>query len=167
MSDAAKNRLIRILSHGAVLLVLYVLQGMVFSRLRLFGVAPLILPLAVVGVALFEGPDWGGGFGIAAGVLCDIALGTTALFTILLAALGLGVGLLSTYLLSRGLPSYLLCGAVALLVIAAFQMFPLLVFLRQSPGALLRVAGLQSVYSMLFTLPLYYVGRSLGRQARN
>ena len=164
MSDAAKKRTIRILTHAAMLYLLYVLQALVFSRLPILGVAPLILPLAVVGVALFEGPEWGGWFGLAAGVFCDVALGSTALFTVVLTAIGLGVGLLSTYLLSRGFPSYFLCAGAALLVIAVLQLFPLLIFLRQPPLALLWVAGLQTLYSVIFTVPLYYLARGLGRQ---
>ena len=169
MSDATKNRMIRAMIHAAVLTVLYVLQTMVFAHphMRIWGIAPLILPLAVVGVGLFEGPSWGGAYGLAAGVLCDIAfLNTTVLFTILLTALGMGVGLLSSYLLSRGFPSYLLCSAAALTVIAFFQMFTLLIYLGESPLALLRVALLQSLYSFLFVLPLYYLARALGRRAK-
>jgi len=167
MSDATKTLCRRILIHALVLLLLYVLQAMVFSRLRILGIAPLILPLAVVGVAIFEGPSWGGGFGLAAGVLCDIAfLGSTALFTILLTAIGMGVGLLSEYLLRHGFPSYCLCGVAALIAVAALQMFPLLVFFRQPPLALLRVAVLQTLYSILFIVPLYYVARALGRRSR-
>ena len=167
MSDTTKTLCRHILVHALVLLLLYVLQAMVFSRLRLLGIAPLILPLAVVGVAIFEGPSWGSGFGLAAGVLCDIAfLSSTVLFTILLTAIGMGVGLLSEYLLSRGFPSYFLCAIAALILVAAFQMFPLLVFFRQPPLALLRVAGLQTLYSIFFTLPLYYLAKALGRRSR-
>lgn len=166
MSDVNKNLIFRILIHAVVLALLYVLQTMVLSRFRLFGVVPLILPLAVVGVALFEGPNWGGWVGLAAGMLSDVALSNhTVLFTILLTGLGLGVGLLSAYLLSRGFPSYFLCSGAALLVIAFFQMFPLLIFFRQSPLALLQVAGLQTLYSMLFAVPLYYLARTVGRRA--
>jgi len=166
MSDTSKNLIVRILLHAAALALLYALQTMVFSRLRLFGVTPLLLPLAVVGVALFEGPSWGGGVGLGAGVLLDSAFSdSTVLFTILLTGLGMGVGLLSTYLLSRGFPSFFLCSAAALVVIALFQLFPHLVFFRQSPLALFQVAGLQTLYSILFTVPLYYLARALGRRA--
>jgi len=166
MSDATK-RLIRCgLIHIAVLLLLFVLQDMVFPLLRIFRAAPLILPLAVVGVGLFEGPTWGGMFGLAAGVLCDAAFSnSTVMFTILLTALGMGVGLLSNYLLSRGFPSYLLCSVAALIAIAFFQMFALLVFMGESPLMLLRVSIVQSLYSLVFALPLYYLTRALGRRA--
>jgi len=167
MSDASKQLIVRVLIHAGVLLALFVLQAMVFSRLRIFGIAPLILPVAVVGVAIFEGPTWGGGFGLAAGALTDMAfLNSTVLFTILLTALGMGIGLLSEYLLSRGFPSYFLSSLGALVVIAFFQMFALLVFHRQPPLALIRVAGLQTLYSILFAVPLYYLARAIGKRIR-
>jgi len=166
MSDSTKLTIRRILVHALILAILYVLQFAVFSRLRIFNIAPLILPLAVVGVGLFEGSTWGGGFGLAAGVISDSAfLGTTVLFTILLTAVGMGVGVLSNYLLSRGFPSFFLCSVVALLVIAFCQMFSLLVYFRESPLALLRVGILQTAYSFFFILPLYYLTRALGRRA--
>ena len=167
MSDAAKNRTVRILLHALVLFALYVLQAMIFSHLRIFGVTPLILPIMVVGVALFEGPSWGGGFGLAAGVLSDIAfLDATVLFTIALTATGMGVGILSTYFLRRGLPSYILCVGAVLVLITFLQIFPPVVFHGEAPLTVLRVAGLQTLYSLLFTIPLYYLARGLGRRAR-
>jgi len=167
MSDSTKNLIIRIVIHGVILLVLYVAQAMVFPHLRIWNVAPLILPLAVVGVGLFEGPTWGGWFGTAAGILSDVAFSdSTVLFTVILAAAGLLVGLASEYLLSRGFPSYLVCSALVLVLIAFSQMFGLLVFRRESPLVLLQVAGLQSLYSLVFALPLYYVARRLGRRVR-
>lgn len=166
MSDATKRIILRAFIHVLVLMVLYILQGMVFSRLRIFGIAPLILPLAVIGVGLFEGPTWGGVIGLLAGVLSDTALfGAPVLFTILLTAIGMGVGLASSYLLSRGFPSFFLCSIAALSVIAFFQMFGLLVYLHESPLALLRVAILQTTYSLFFVVPIYYLTRYLGRRA--
>jgi len=166
MNDRSKKVILRALIHILLLAVLFVLQGVVFSRLRIFGIAPLILPLGVIGVGLFEGPSWGGLFGLAAGVLSDSALfGTTVLFTVILTALGMGVGLLSSYLLSRGFPSFFLCSIAALFLIAFFQMFGLLVYRGESPLALLRVAVLQTSYSLFFVLPIYYLTRYLGRRA--
>ena len=167
MSESTKSLVWRIIIHALVLVLLYTLQAMVFPRLRIWNVAPLILPMAVVGVGLFQGPSWGGGFGLAAGILSDSAFSdTTVLFTLTLTALGMGVGLASQYMLSRGFPSYILASTSALVLLALLQMFPLLVFLGQSPLALFRVAGLQSLYSLLFAIPIYYVVRRLGRQAR-
>ena len=161
MSDAMKHRILRILIHTGGLFTLYVLQAMIFPHLRIFGVAPFLFPLAVVGVGLFEGPSWGGGFGLAAGLLCDIMFSNSvALFTIVLTATGMGIGLLSTYLLNRGFPSYILCVCVVLILITFFQKFTLLVYFQESPPALLRVAALQIAYSLLFAVPFYYLARA-------
>ncbi|MCL2368420.1 MAG: hypothetical protein FWC72_05435, partial [Oscillospiraceae bacterium] len=80
MSHSTKNLVWRIVVHALVLAVFYVLQTTVFSRLRIFNVTPLILPMAVIGVGLFQGPTWGGGFGLAAGVLSDMAFSDTTIF---------------------------------------------------------------------------------------
>ena len=47
--------ILRVLLHGLFLLVLYALESMVFSRLPILGIKPTLLPIAVVGVGLFEG----------------------------------------------------------------------------------------------------------------
>lgn len=167
MSKSTKDIVIRILTHSVLLLVLFVLQSMFFSRLRIFGVAPLILPVAVVGVALFEGPSWGGVFGVAAGLFCDAGFPETAVFfTILLTLVGMGAGLLSDFYLTKGLSSFILCSALALALIAFLQMFAFLVFDGVSPGALLKTGGLQTLYSILFVFPLYYFVRRISRRGR-
>lgn len=166
MSDASKKMLFRFAIHALVGFVLYLFQASVFAHLRLWGVTPLILPLAVVSIALFEGPGWGFGFGLYAGVLTDIALAeSTIMFTLLLCALGFFIGLMSNFMLARGFPSYLLCAGLSLVLIAFFQLFGLLVFYGQPPRALFTVAALQSLYSMFFALPIYYLGRRLAKQA--
>ena len=158
MSDSTKKLIRRIILYALILLLLYVLQATVFPRLRIWGVAPLILPIFVVGIALFDGASWGGGVGLAAGVLCDFAFsGSVVFFTILLTVIGVGLGLASTYLLNRGRLTYMLCVVIALFTIAFLQMFPFLVFDRVTPFALLHVALLQSLYSLLFALPIYYL----------
>ena len=48
---------------------LCIAEDHVFHRLRLFGVAPVLLPLAAVAAAMLEGPAAGGGYGLAVGLL--------------------------------------------------------------------------------------------------
>lgn len=165
MSNGAKSLLIRLGTHTILLLFVFILQSMVFSRLRIMGIAPLILPVCVVGVALFEGASWGGGFGLAAGVFCDLSFtDTTVFFTVLLLIIGTAIGLLSEFVLARGFPSYLLCSVLTLIVVAFFQMFPFLVFSGVSAAALIQVSFAQSLYSLVFALPIYYLARAVSRR---
>lgn len=165
MSNAAKGILIKIITHALMLLVLFVLQSMVFSRLRIMGASPLILPVAVVGVALLEGATWSGAFGIAAGVFCDVSYSeTTVFFTVLLPVLGIVIGLLSEYFLARGLLSYLLCCVLTLAIIAFFQLFAFLVFNGVNPQALLKTALLQTLYSLVLAVPVYYFTGAVSRK---
>ena len=145
------------------LLLCYFLQRGVFSRLLIFGVSPLLLPLAAVGAGLLGSPGWGGAFGLLGGLLCDAALGGGGLlFTAALTALGFVSGFLGEFVLMRSFPSFALLGTATLLLSALLQMFRLLFYGLAAPGPLLRVGLLQTLASMLFLLPLYFcVRRSL------
>ena len=74
MTIRRRKFIVSLLLHVPFLLILYVLQATVFTSLPLFGVKPLILPVAVVGVALFEGSTKGGVFGLFAGQSADGAV---------------------------------------------------------------------------------------------
>ena len=83
------RRSVRWLVYLALAAVCYLLQACVFSRMPILGAGPLILPVAVACVALWEGADRGALFGLLAGVLCDAAMGRPAvMYTLLLTALG-------------------------------------------------------------------------------
>lgn len=158
-------QIVIILLHAVLLLVTYILQAFLFPHLRILAVAPVILPVIAVGAALFEGSVSGGVVGLFAGVLCDLSYNQpTIMFTILLPVLGLAVGVLTDRLLTRGFPSYLAASTVSLLLIAFVQMFRLLFVERADVLALLLTALLQTVYSLLFTIPAYFILRSLGRR---
>ncbi len=155
--------ILRVLLHGLFLLVLYVLESMVFSRLPILGIKPTLLPIAVVGVGLFEGSLRGCIFGFFAGLLADMSLDTAATFAAVLPLVGLLIGLLSEKTLARGFPSYALCSIGALCITAFAQMFNLLFFVGADTWALVRTGLLQVAYSALFILPFYYPARRLGR----
>lgn len=155
-----------ILHYGILLLVLFILQSMIFPHLRLMGVTPLLIPLAVVGAGLFSGTTIGGVFGICAGIVCDMTMvETSVLFTLLMAACGIITGLLGENALARGFPSFLLCSVTALLIIAAAQLFGLVAYRGVAFSAVLGVAWRQSVYSLIFVIPVYWAVRGTSRRA--
>ena len=52
---------------------IWVLDAYILNRLPVFGVIPMLLPLAVVSVAVLEGAYAGTGFGLAVGLLWELS----------------------------------------------------------------------------------------------
>ncbi len=167
MTHRKRKILISLLLHAPFLLVLYFLQTTLFSSPVLFGVKPLLLPLAVIGVSLFEGPQKGGIFGIFAGILCDLSFNQPPIqFTLLMPLIGISAGIVCDTILARGFPSYVVITAVSIGVISFFQMFELLFFGGASFGPLFATAIQQVFCSLIFTIPIYYVSRAIGRRLK-
>ncbi len=164
-----RNRLLilKILSYVFFLIVLYFLQAAVFPRIPIWGIKPLIMPLAAVCIGVFEGSLWGGFLGLLCGLLCDFSVAdTTVLFTVYLTILGFGAGLLSEYVLARGFPSFFVCSIVSLLLAAFLQSFKFLVYQGVSPLIIGRTALFQTIYSMFFVLPVYYSVRTISSRTK-
>ncbi len=163
----ARNKhrtLVKALILAPYLILLYILQSTVFTRLTLMGEKPLLLPMAVAGIALFLGRVDGGVFGLFAGMLTDLSYNqATVQFTLLLTLMGIFLGILSDTVLVQGFPSFLVSSVLELLLISAFQALSLVV-LRGAPLSVTAAVGLrQSVYSLIFAIPVYYVSRFLCR----
>lgn len=164
MTKRKNVTLIKALILAPYILLLYILQSTVFTHITFLGVKPLLLPLAAAGMALFLGSYGGGLFGLFAGILMDLACNQlTVEFTLLLTLTGLLIGLLSDTVLVQGFPSFLVCAAMQLLICSAFQVLAP-VILRGAPVALtVGIAVDQCLYTLVFTLPIYYISRFLSR----
>ena len=125
-----------------------------------------MLPIAVVGIATFEGSFRGGGYGLFAGMLCDISFNQPVMvMTVTLTFVGIVVGLLSETIMARGFSDVFSRAASPRLFSTAFvSFFSLLFFSGVDIMALLRTAGSQTLYSMVFTIPIYFIVRSLARK---
>ena len=158
---------LKMLAYFGFLILLYILQAMVFPYLTIFGVKPLILPVAVMCASLFDGSVRGGVFGLGAGMLCDLSFNQPAIqFTLLLTVLGLTAGYLFNTVMSTGFPAFLICTAAALFICAMVQAFPIMVYQGAEFLPVLRVTAIQTLYSSVFTVPLYYTVRSISRISR-
>ena len=133
-------------------------QNVILSHVALFGVRAMFLPALVVAAALFEG-GWGGGlFGLAAGILSDLFFGSqSVLFTVLFPVMGFIAGFLGDFYLNKRLFTYCILGAAALFLAAFAQMFSLLFYEGQSSAALWVTALLQTLWSLPFLFPSYYL----------
>ena len=161
-----QDLIISILLHALLLVAVYVFQGVIFPFMRIGGLVPLMLPIAGAGVALYEGRNTGGVVGLFAGVLCDISFNEpVGTFTVLLTLTGLGIGALADAFILPGFVAYFISCATVLIISAFVQMFPFLVLESIPVQSLIATAIQQTLYSLIFTLPIWFAVRALGKRA--
>jgi rod shape-determining protein MreD len=141
---------------AAVLVVAVLVQSTVLAELRLAGVRPDLLVLAVVAVAMASDATTGAVFGFVTGLvadlLFDLPVGVSALvYTVA----GFAVGTVRVYVTShRPLVHLVLAGAASLASVWACGLL-LRVFDLSSWPAVARAGPLVAVYNLLLT-PLVY-----------
>ena len=154
-----------LIAHIILIVIIYILQSMVFTYFPINGVYPVLLPIAVVGIATFEGGARGGGYGLLAGMLCDVSFNQpVAVMTVALTFVGIVVGVLSETIMARGFPTYFLCCAGVQVLTSFVSMFSLVFFTNVEFASLMQTGMLQALYSLIFTLPIYPAVRALGRK---
>lgn len=142
--------------YALALVPVWFLELFVLNRFPLFGVAPMLLPLAAVCVAVLEGTTAGAGFGLFVGILCDAAyFNTDGAMTVGLCLIGVGAGRPGPVCAAPepgGLPAVLLRGAGAHRRGAH----------RRPPAgragelaAMLGLAGREILWSLVFVFPVY------------
>ena len=121
------------------------------------GVKPMLLPFCVVAVATLEGATAGAGFGLGVGLLFDISAGgVPGAMILLMALLGLGVGLLAQYVLRQDFVGCFLCGVLALCTIDGLRIALRLLGGVAPLNVMLTLAGKEILWSLCFT-PLVYL----------
>ena len=79
-----------------------VLQNMIFTQVRLFGVHPMVLPSVCVAVGMFLGSTWGAAFALVMGIFADMAfVENTLLFTLLFPAIAFFSGFVCQFFVNR------------------------------------------------------------------
>jgi rod shape-determining protein MreD len=148
----------RLLALTAVLVVAVLIQSTVLARLRLAGVRPDLLVLAVVSVAVATDPTTGAVFGFVAGLvadlLFDLPVGVSALaYT----AVGFAVGTVRVYVTShRPLVHLVLAGTASLASVWCCGLL-LRVFDLSSWATVTRAGPLVALYNLLLTPFVYPV----------
>jgi len=154
-----KDFTIKWLAYGLALAPVWFLECYLLSCLRVWGVKPMLLPLAAVAVAVLEGAGAGAGFGLAVGVLWDTVTPLPPGLAILLLTLGgLGAGLLAQYALRQDLLGCFLCSAMVLAGVDAVRV-ALRLLLRQDGtlAAMLSLAGREIAWSLCFVPVVYWI----------
>ena len=164
----SRKELRRGVLYALFLLAALAVQNVLFAQVKVFGIRPMPMPLAVVAVGLFEGGLFGGVFGLFAGIFCDAAfIESLPAFTVVYSLIGFFTGLSADFAMNRRFFPYLLLCVAALILTVAAQMFRFLVFTDTDPQFVLTVAGIQTALSLPFAPAAYLPCKALGRGRRN
>lgn len=140
--------------YALALLPVWFLDAYVLSRFPLFGVKPMLLPLAAVAAAVLEGPASGGAFALGVGFLCYAMHSGGPAMLLGLTLIGVASGFAAKYLLRQNLLGCFVCSLGSLLALDACRIvWRLLSGTELAP--MLRVAGLEIAWSLVF-VPLVY-----------
>ena len=136
------------LKYALYMFLALITQNMLFTRLRILGVCPLILPAVAVSVGMFEGATWGTIFSLIMGIFADMAfVENKILFTVLFPALAFGAGFVSQFFINRRFFAFMGLSLFASLITAVIQM--LLTFAGDAwSGALVKTALMQTLWSL-------------------
>ena len=137
------------LFYALALAPVWLLDAQILPRLPLFGVTPMLLPLAAAAVAVLEGAYAGGGFG---GLVFGLALA------------GLIMGHLSQYVLRQSFPGYLLCAAGLLCALDGLRVARGLLTHAADLGAMLRVAAPEVLWSLVWSPLVWLLFRAVYRR---
>ena len=142
------------------LLPVWMLDAFILGRYPVFGTKPLLLILAVTAVSVLEGASAGARFGLGVGLVWVLGYADVNSGMILfLVCVGAVVGSVAQYALTQGFLGCLMCSAGALGVLEVVHIF-LGLFTRTAPlSILLRVAGKEFLWSLVWTPAVYPVFR--------
>ena len=151
--------------YGLGLVLVWLLDGCILPRYPLFGTIPMLLPLAATAVAVLEGAYGGAGFGMAVGLVWELAYpGGFGGLVFGMAAAGLAAGSASQYILSQSYPGCLICSCGVLLGLEALRLFRGVVTDTAAFGAMLPVAGGELALSLAWSPVIYLLFRSIYRR---
>ena len=144
------------------LLPIWLLDAYLLPRYPILGVSPMLLPAAAVAVAVLEGSYAGTGFGLAVGLLWELAYpGGWGGLVLFMALAGMLTGALSQYALSRSLPACLLCCAGVLARLDGLRVARGLITDSAELLALMEVAIPEWMLSLAWTPVIYLVFQAI------
>ncbi len=144
--------------YALILIAVYFIQAELLPHVRIIRMTPVLLPLAAVAFAMWKTPEKAGVFGLFAGMLCDVSFNEPVIkFTLLLTVVSVIVPLLCDTVLSRSFPAFFVMSAAVLVLSAFIQALSLIFVSGQSVVSLAAGALWQTLYSLIFTVPVWFV----------
>lgn len=146
----------RLLKYLLYMFLTLVAQNMLFTQIRPMGVAPMVLPCAVVAVGMFEGATWGAVFAVIMGIFADMAfIENTIAFTVLLPLLAFGAGFVAQFFINRRFFAYMGAALLALLITGGVQILMVVVSDSWSP-LMIPTLLLQTLWSLPPAILAYF-----------
>ena len=144
------------------LLPVWLLDAYILPRYPLWGVAPMLLPLTVAAVAVLEGAYSGTGFGMAVGLLWELAYpGGFGGLVFYLALSGMAMGSVAQYALSQSFPGCLICSAGVLGLLDCLRVVRMLFINAAGLADLLQVAIPEFLWSLAWTPLVWLLFRAI------
>ncbi|MBQ9664306.1 MAG: hypothetical protein IJV40_14260 [Oscillospiraceae bacterium] len=153
----------KVLRYGLYLIVLLIVQNILFTQLRLFGVCPMVLPAAAVAMGMFEGATWGPLFSLLLGIFADMAfVENSVFFTLVFPAVSFVAAFISNFYINRRFFAYMGAALFGLLLTAAGQLLKTAASDTFSP-VMVETALLQTLWSLPFAVAVYFPPARLSR----
>ena len=144
------------------LLPVWVLDAYILPRYPLYGVVPMLLPLTVAAVSVLEGAYSGTGFGMAVGLLWELAYpGGFGGLVFYLALAGMAMGAVSQYALSQSFLGCLICAAGVLGLLDFLRVARMLFINAAGLSDLLQVAVPEFLWSLAWTPLVWLLFRAI------
>ena len=150
-------------AYGIALLVVTGMERLVFNRIPVYGVIPVLLPAALVACSVLESAKSGAAYGIAVGVMMSVGAGGGYWRIVVCAAAGLCCGLLARYVIRHDFVGHLLCCLLLLALRMAWCIGIRLLTEVASFEVLINVALPELVWSMVLSVPIYFIYRFICR----
>ena len=117
------------LEYAVYLLLAMLLQGLLFSRLSIFGVKGFVLPAAVVAAGMYLGGVRGAVFGICLGLVTDMSYTESSfMYTIVFALIGFGAGFASACYMNKRFLVFMVMSVIAVLLSGLAQYLAAVIF---------------------------------------
>ena len=147
------------------LLPVWLLDAYILPRIPLWGITPMLLPLAAAAVAVLEGAYAGTGFGMAVGLLWELAYpGGFGGLVFFLALAGMAMGAVSQYALSQSFIGCLICAAGTVGLLELLRVARGLLTNAAPLSALLEAAAPEFLWSVAWTPLVWLLFRAVYRK---
>lgn len=158
--------LIKWTSYGLAFLLVFFFESCVFNRFPIHGAIPMLAPLVVVAVALFEGPINGAVFGLVIGFFCSSVYYRSSLMMIpLFTLIGAGTGATRKQKIGRSLLGCAVCSLCGMGLLELFQVGKQFLHGNGLP-VLLHLAAAEALYTLPFLVPVYALIHAVYQRVR-